>query len=113
MFPSGTRNTDSVNRKLYPSESAQYNVKRLRIAMTATQTFYVAPFAFNGESQGIGAWQISALSNRWLDFGRDVLRAGGASFSSLLPTPFERVGLRFTSARGAALATFSLDGAVV
>jgi hypothetical protein len=31
----------------------------------------------------------------------------------LLPAPFERVGLRFTSARGAALATFSLDGAVV
>lgn len=81
--------------------------------MTTTQTFHVAPFAFNGESQGIGAWQMSALSNRWLDFGRDVLRVGGASFSSLLPPPFERVGLRFTSAGGAALATFSLDGAVV
>ena len=81
--------------------------------MTATQTFHVAPFAFNGEPQGIGAWQMSALSNRWLDFGRDVLCAGGASFSSLLPAPFERVGLRFTSARGAALATFSLDGALI
>jgi len=79
---------------------------------TASQAFHIAPFAFNGELQGIGAWQMSALSSRWLDFGRDVLRAGGASFSSLLPAPFERVGLRFTSARGAALATFSLDGAM-
>jgi hypothetical protein len=81
--------------------------------MTDTQTFHVAPFVFSGESRGIGAWQMSALSKRWLDFGRDVLRSGGASFSSLLPAPFERVGLRFTSARGAALATLSLDGAVV
>jgi hypothetical protein len=75
------------------------------------QTFHVAPFAFNGELQGIGGWQMSALSKRWLDFGRHILRAG--SFSGLLPAPFERVGLRFTSARGAALATFSLDGVLV
>lgn len=83
------------------------------MTQNAPQTFHVAPFAFNGELQGIGAWQISALSNRWLDFARDVLRVGGASFASLLPAPFERVGLRFTSARGAALATFSLDAMVV
>jgi len=83
------------------------------MTQSASQAFHVAPFAFNGELQGVGAWQMSALSKRWLDFGRDVLRAGGLSFSSLLPAPFERVGLRFTSASGAALATFSLDGAVV
>lgn len=83
------------------------------MAETTSQTFYVAPFAFNGEFQGIGVRQMSALSNRWLDFSRNILRAGGASFDTLLPPPFERVGLRFTSARGAALATFSLDGTMV
>ncbi len=81
--------------------------------MTTSQTFFVAPFAFNGESQGIGSWQMAALSNRWLDFSRDVLRTGGASFRKLLPPPFERIGLHFTSVRGSALATFSLDGVVV
>jgi hypothetical protein len=83
------------------------------MTQSASQTFYVAPFAFNGELQGIGAWHMSALSKRWLDFGREILRSRGASFNSLLPAPFERVGLRFTSAQGAALATFSLDGALV
>src|SRR5213080_653980 len=83
------------------------------MSQTADQTFYVAPFAFNGELQGVGAWPISALSNRWLDFGHNILHDGGASFSKLLPPPFERVGLRFTSARGSALSTFSLDGVSV
>ena len=83
------------------------------MSQTATPRFYVAPFAFDGELQGIGAWQMSALSNRWLDFGRDILRSGGASFGGLLPPPFEHVGLRFTSAHGAALATFSLGGVPV
>ena len=78
-----------------------------------SHTFHAAPFAFNGESLGVGAWQLSALSARWLDFAREVLRAGGASFNNTLPPPFQRVGLCFTSVRGAALATFSLDGVPV
>ena len=78
-----------------------------------SQVFYAAPFAFDGELAGVGPWQMSALSPRWLGFSREVLGAGGAAFQRLLPPPFERVGLRFTSSGGAGFATFSLDGAPV
>jgi hypothetical protein len=56
---------------------------------------------------------MSALSPRWLGFSREVLGAGGSTFQCLLPPPFDRVGLRFTSSRSAGLATFLLDGAPV
>jgi hypothetical protein len=63
----------------------------------------------NGESLGIATWHLSALSPRWLEFGREILRNGGGTFDRSLPVPFERVRLRFTSASTAALATFFLD----
>lgn len=77
------------------------------------RSFYVAPFVFNGELQGVDTWQISELSPCWLEFGREVLRDGGPSFSASLPAPFQRASLRFTSACGTALATFSFDGVIV
>jgi len=77
------------------------------------QVFHAAPFAFDGELLGVGAWQVSALSPRWVEFGREVLRTGGSAFHGPLPSPFERVGLCFTSVSGPALATFSLDGVPV
>ena len=72
-----------------------------------TQTFY-APFAIDGALLGIGAWQVSALSARWLEFSREVLRSGGPVFDRYLPVPFDRVRLRFSSVPGVALATFSI-----
>jgi hypothetical protein len=84
--------------------------------MTPTITnpvFYAAPFAFNGESLGIGVWQVSALSSRWLEFCRGFLRSRGAVFHGPLPPPLQRISLHFTSADGAALASFSLDAVPV
>ena len=75
------------------------------------QSFYAAPFAIDGELLGVGAWQLSALSPRWLTFAREVLKSAGAQFNGCLPPPFERVALRYTSAGEAALATFCI-GAV-
>lgn len=72
------------------------------------ETFYAAPFAIDGELLGIGAWQVSSLSPRWLEFSREVLRNGGPVFDKSLPAPFDRVRLRFTSAPSVALATFSI-----
>jgi hypothetical protein len=83
------------------------------MTQATSQVFYAAPFACDGELAGVGAWQMSALSPRWLDFSREILGAGGGTFQCLLPPPFDRVGLRFTSSGSAALATFSLDGAPV
>lgn len=77
------------------------------------QIFHAAPFAFDGEFLGVRPWQLSAFSPRWVDFARDVLRAGGSAFHGPLPSPFQRVGLRFSSASGAALATFSLGSVPV
>jgi hypothetical protein len=75
--------------------------------------FYAASFAIDGELLGIGEWQLSKLSPRWLEFSREVLRIGGPAFDKSLPAPFDRVRLRFTSANGVALATFSIDSAPV
>jgi len=74
----------------------------------SNETFYTAPFAIDGELLGIGASQVSALSPRWLEFSREVLRTSGPVFDRSLPVPFDHVRLRFTSAPGVALATFSI-----
>jgi hypothetical protein len=92
----------------------KHNKKGEHLNATAlpAQRFYAAPFAIDGEMLGLGAWQISALSPRWINFARDLLQEGGSTFHRSLPPPFERVHLRFTSASDAALATFSLDTVV-
>lgn len=77
------------------------------------QSFYAAPFAIDGELLGIGEWQLSKLSPRWLEFSREVLRSGGPVFDKSLSAPFDRVRLRFTSANGVAIATFSIDSVPV
>ncbi|MEQ1854488.1 MAG: hypothetical protein ABMA01_23195 [Chthoniobacteraceae bacterium] len=74
------------------------------------QSFYVAPFSFDGEFFGLAEWDIAKLSARWLGFCRDLLSSHGPIFTTTLPGPLHRIGLRFTSAQGAALATFSFDG---
>ena len=53
------------------------------------------------------------MSHQLLDLSRKVFGAGTHAFAGPLPTPFERVGLRFTPSRGAALVEFSLDGVPV
>ncbi len=71
--------------------------------------YYAAPFAVDGELLGVGAWRLSSLSPRWLEFCRKLLQSAGTAFDDSLPAPFERVGLKFTASRGAALATFSIE----
>jgi hypothetical protein len=70
-------------------------------------TFHVASFACDGDLVDAGIVQVSTLSPRWLSYCREVLEVGGSVFSCALPAPFERLRLRFTSACGAALVTFS------
>lgn len=77
------------------------------------QTFYVAPFSCDGDLLGFVEWDVATLSDRWLSFCRGLLSTHGPNFTATLPGPLHRVGLRFTSAQGAALATFSFDGVPV
>ena len=77
------------------------------------QTFHVAPFSCDGDLLGIAEWDVATLSDRWLGFCRELLSTHGPIFTTTLPGPLHRVGIRFTSAQGAALATFSFDGVPV
>ncbi len=74
------------------------------------QLFYAAPFAVDGEFFGVAQWDIADLSPRWLEACHVLLRNREPNFTSPLPPPLQSVELRFTSARGAALATYSSTG---
>jgi len=82
-------------------------------ASATKQTFYVAPFSIDGEFFGLAEWDVAALSERWLGFCRKLLSGHGPVFTTTLPGPLHRIELHFTSAQGAALATFSFDGVPV
>lgn len=75
--------------------------------------FFVAPFAIDGELMGVGEWRLADLSPRWLEFSRQLRACGGDSFRTTLPAPLDRLAVRFTSAGGAALATFQVGGKLV
>lgn len=75
-----------------------------------SRSFYVAPFAMDGEFLGVGEWRLADLSVKWLEFVGEVLHAGGSAFNKPLPSPFELVSLRFTSVQETALASFVFDG---
>ncbi len=93
------------------------HVRRFRVCLVnlavTKQTFYAAPFSCDGEFLGLAQWDIGTLSDRWLGFCRDLLSRNGPVFTTTLPEPLHRIRLRFTSAQGAALATFSFDGTPV
>ena len=77
--------------------------------MAVNPTYFVAPFAVNGELMGIGEGTTSELSQQGREFWRRLLEASGPAFKGPVPSPgMEHVGLRFTSAEGAALVTFTV-----
>jgi hypothetical protein len=75
-----------------------------------SSSFYIAPFALDGELAGLGSIQFSDLSPRWLNYFTKFLSENSSKFDTTFPPPFERIRLRFTSLRGAALTTLSVDG---
>jgi len=75
----------------------------------ATSDFYVAPFVFDGELEGIGGWMLSQLSPKWLAFCSEMLAEQGANFECAIPLPpLEHISLRVTSSSGATLVNFSV-----
>ena len=74
--------------------------------MTASD-YYVAPFAFDDELEGIGKWSPSMLSPKWLSFCRTLLEGNGASFQCAVPLPpLEHISVHVTSLNGTALVNF-------
>ena len=81
--------------------------------MTPRDHFFSAPFAFDGESQGIGEWELSALSPRWLDVCEQLLRQHGPVFRTSLGHKLSHLEIELTSARGAGIGTFRAHNRVV
>lgn len=70
-------------------------------------SFYVAPFTFGGEMEGIGEWLVSDLSEKWLLVCENFLKNRGDSFSDEWPGNISHVKTRITSDSGAALVSFA------
>jgi len=80
---------------------------------TNVSSFFVAPFAIDGEAVGLGETRLANLSQRWLDFCAQILDSNGMVFRITLPAPFDRIALRFTASAGTALVSFFVDGQLV
>lgn len=75
-------------------------------------TFFAAPFAPDGELLGVGAWQLSALSPKWLNFCEVMLRDLGPIFRTSLGGPLSHLEIKLTSVDGAGLGTFYAHGQI-
>lgn len=69
--------------------------------------FWIAPFGADGNAEGLGFWDFSKLSARWLQFFGGVFRANPSSFDCSLTDNLSHVGVKLTSVSGAALVTIS------
>ncbi len=80
--------------------------------MTASEQprgFHVAPFALDGELIETAYWPLEKLSPRWVEACGRFLTENGASFLSAWAPPLAHIETRFSSDRGAALATFYVE----
>ncbi len=74
------------------------------------RTFHLAAFDSTGELVGQSTFDGARLSPKWSQFCDGLLAASGEQFAGNLTGPLAHIALRFTSAAGAAIGTFSVDG---
>jgi hypothetical protein len=79
---------------------------------SAASGFFVAPFAIDGEQQGLGYHDRDKLSTRWLKICGEYLAQHGSSFDASWNGNLSHVRTRGTVASRAALMTFSVHGRV-
>ena len=72
--------------------------------------FWVAPFAIDGQSEGIGRWPYSRLSNKWLEICRGFLDFHPPSFESAWPGVLSHITIKLTTIAGLSLITFQVHG---
>jgi hypothetical protein len=84
------------------------------IAMTSSKAsgFFIAPFAIDGEQQGVGYYDCEKLSQRWLKVCADYLAQHGASFDAPWSGNLSHIRTRGTATSDAALMTFSVNGRI-
>jgi hypothetical protein len=80
---------------------------------TPDGTFYVAPFAVDGELLGVGRWDVASLSPRWLIVCERMIRAHGGSFRASFGQALSHIEVKLTAASGVGLGTFYAHGRVV
>mgnify|MGYP003325606153 FL=1 len=76
------------------------------MADSADSGFYIAPFGIDGEQVGLGFWNASTLSDIWLGVCKEFLNVHGAVFDAPWSGKLFEIRTKFTSASGAAIATF-------
>lgn len=74
------------------------------------QSFHLAAFDATGELVGETVFDGAQLSPKWSQFCDGLLAANGERFTIDLTGPLAHIALRFTSASGAAIGTFSAGG---
>jgi hypothetical protein len=75
--------------------------------------FCVAPFAIDGELEGIGFWDFGKLSEKWLGICRSILEHYAESFEMPWEGNLSHISTKVTAASGAALVTFRVHGAIL
>jgi hypothetical protein len=72
--------------------------------------FFLAPFAIDGSKAGVTFWKYARLSSKWLSICSDFLDANGEQFACSWRQNLSHIQTRLTSASGAAVLTFSVQG---
>lgn len=70
-----------------------------------SERFFIAPFACDGESLGIGEWNSSNLESTWLNRLRFLTGPDNYDHRAL-PSPFSDFSVRATLVEGSGIATF-------
>ena len=72
--------------------------------------FFVAPFTNDGKLIGVGPWELSELSPKWLDVCEAILSHQGPGFRISLEEALSHLEIKLTSANGAGLGMFFAHG---
>ena len=75
-------------------------------------TFFLAPFAYDGELMGVGTFKLSELSPKWLGICEAILAHEGEVFRVSLQEALSHLEIQLTSSNGIGLGTFYAHGHV-
>lgn len=76
------------------------------------ENFSIASFGIDGNLEGLGRWEGKNLSPKWAQICGDLLNAKGPSFDYVWGGALSHIRTKFSSAQGAAICTFFVNGEV-
>lgn len=75
--------------------------------------FFVAPFAADGSSQGVGFWNQAHLSGFWLDISRGLMVRHGNAFDTSVEKESISLRVKFSAAEGVGLLSYFIEKSTV